>query len=116
MIKIPSPSPHTGKMLRSHIRKHRYYQAALARDIGVRYKTVANFLKTPDNKVSNLWKVSFGLNYNFLSDIAAQLPPTMPCAPTAKDERIAELEKQLKEMTTECEILQRLVDALKPQA
>lgn len=44
--------------------------------------------------------------------IGAQLPPTMPCAPTVKDQRIAELEKQLEELRTECRTLQRVVDAL----
>lgn len=69
-------------------------------------------LKRPDNRLSYLWHICFALNYNFLSDLAAQLPPTMPCGPTAKDQRIVDLEKQLRELQTECHTLQRVVEAL----
>jgi hypothetical protein len=106
------PPPHFGQMLKSHMRKHRYYQSALARDIGMRRESLADLLKRPDSKFSNLWKICFALRYNFLSDLAAQLPPTMPSAPTAKDQRIAELEQQLREMQTEVHTLQRVVEAL----
>lgn len=109
--KHPEP-PHIGKMLDRHIRKYRFHQSSLARFVGVHTETIANFLKHPDNKISYIWRICFGLNYNFLSDIAAQLPPTMPCAPTPKDARIAELEKQMQELTAECATLQRVVDAL----
>jgi DNA-binding transcriptional MerR regulator len=104
--------PHIGQMLNTHIRKNRYYQSALARDIGMSAESVAKFLKRSDNKVSNLWKISHMLNYNFISDIAAQLPSSMPCAATAKDHRISELEKQLEELNAECKTLQRIVDVL----
>lgn len=112
MTTPPKEAPHVGSLINRHLRRNRFYQAALARDIGVRRETIANFLKAPDNRISNLWKICFALNYNFLSDLAAQLPPTMPCAPTAKDQRIAELEKQLEELRSECHTLQRVVEAL----
>lgn len=35
-----SVPPHVGNMLNRHVRMNRYYQAALARDIGVRPETV----------------------------------------------------------------------------
>jgi DNA-binding XRE family transcriptional regulator len=111
-MKLPIEPPHIGKMLNNYIRRNRYYQSALARDIGVRPETISDFLKRPDNKISNLWKVCFALNYNFLSDLAAKLPPAMPCAPTPKDQRMAELEKQVQELTAECQTLQRVVEAL----
>lgn len=112
--KLPD-SPHIGTLLNAYIRKHRLYQSALARDIGKRPETVADFLKKPDNKISNLWKICFALNHNFFSDIAAQLPPEMPATPTAKDLRIAELEKQVQELKTERDNLQRVIDILRPK-
>ena len=113
MMKTLTPPPHFGQMLKAHMRKHRYYQSALARDIGMRRESLADLLKRPDSKFSRLWHICFALRYNFLSDLAAQLPPTMPCAPTAKDERIAELEKKVQELEAECHTLQRVIDALK---
>lgn len=105
--------PRFGDMLNAHMRRNRFYKSALARDIGVRHETIADFVKRPDNRLSYIWKICFALNHNFLSDLAAQLPPTMPCAPTAKDERIAELEKKVQELEAECHTLQRVIDALK---
>lgn len=108
-----SVPPHVGNMLNRHVRMNRYYQAALARDIGVRPETVANFLRRPDNKVSYIWRICHALNYNFLADLAALLPPTMPSAPNAKDARIAELEKELQQRTTERDTLQRVLEILR---
>ena len=100
-------------MLNRHMRKHRYYKSALARDIGMNYETVVNFMRRPDNKVSYIWRICHALNYNFLADIAALLPPEMPSAPNAKDARIAELEKQVQQLTTECDTLQRVLEILR---
>jgi hypothetical protein len=88
-----STLPHIGQMLSKHIRKFRLYRSALARDIGVRRESIDHALKQDDMKLGNLWRICYALKYNFIADMAAQLPPEMPCAPTAKDARIAELEK-----------------------
>jgi len=102
-------------MLNRHVRKHRYYQSALARDIGVRPETVADFLRRPDNKLSYLWRISNALNYNFLAELSALLPPDMPSAPNAKDARIAELEKEVQQLTAERDMLQRVLEMLRPK-
>jgi prefoldin subunit 5 len=39
----------------------------------------------------------------------------MPCAPTLKDERIAQLEQQVQQLTQECATLQRVIDTLRPK-
>lgn len=109
------PAPHIGTLLNKHMRRHRYYKSALARDIGVNYKTVVKIMRRPDIKASFLWNICFALRYNFISDLAAQLPPEMPCAPTPKDERIAELEQQVQQLTTERDTLQRVLDILRPR-
>jgi|GEM_PF-3037157 len=81
---LPTPAPNTGEMMDKHMRQHRYHKAALARKIAVNYTTVVNFMRSPDNRVSYIWNICHALRYNFLSDLAAQLPPDMPCAPTPK--------------------------------
>jgi DNA-binding Xre family transcriptional regulator len=106
-------APHVGHILNSHMRKHRYYKSALARDIGMNYETVVNFMRRPDIKVSYLWRICNALNYNFLSELAALLPPDMPSPPNAKDTRIAELETQVKQLTTERDTLQRVLEILR---
>lgn len=108
-------APHIGTLLNKHMRLHRYYKSALARDIGVNYKTVVNIMRRPDIKVSFVWNICYALNYNFFVDLANLLPPEMPSAPTAKDVRIAELEEQLRQMAAERDTLQRIVDVLRPR-
>lgn len=107
------PAPNLGTILNTHMRRHRYYKSALARDIGVNYKTVVRIMRRPDISASMLWNICFALNYNFLSELAGMLPPTMPAPPTPKDTRIAELEAQVQQLTSECNTLQRIIDALK---
>lgn len=111
-MEIPPQPTHIGTMIAKYIRKNRFYRSAMARDMSIRRESLDYLLKRPDSRVSNLWKMSYALNYNFLADIAVQLPAQMPCQPNAKDKRIAELEKQVQELTTECNTLQRVVEAL----
>lgn len=105
--------PNFGSILQRHIRKYRYYKSALARDIGMRRESLADLLKRPDSRLSSIWKICFALNYNFIADIAEQLPSDMPCAPSAKDKRIAELEEQLEALRAECRTLERIVEVLR---
>lgn len=112
MPKPTMPPPDFGSMLNKHIRRNRFYQAALARDIGVRSETVADFLKRPDNKVHTVWNICFALRRNFFYDLGALLPQDLPHATTPKDERIAELEKQVQELTIERDVLQKVLDIL----
>jgi hypothetical protein len=115
MKTVQPAAPHVGQMMDKHMRQHRYHKAALARKIAVNYTTVVNFMRSPDNRVSYIWNICHALRYNFLSDLAAQLPPDMPCAPTLKDQRITELEQQVQQLTQECATLQRVIDTLRPK-
>ena len=115
-MSIPATaSPQIGEMMDKHMRQHRYHKSALARKIGVNYKTVVNYMRSPDIRMIVLWNICHALRYNFLSDLAAQLPPDMPCAPTPKDQRIAQLEQQVQQLTQECATLQRVIDTLRPK-
>ncbi|MCG3165234.1 MAG: hypothetical protein POELPBGB_00996 [Bacteroidia bacterium] len=108
-----NPVKHVGQMLNQHIRKNRYYKSALARDLDRRYETIADYLKRPSVQVRILFELCQALNHNFFADIAAQLPPDMPANPTPKDQRIAELEKQVQQLSTERDNLQKVLDILR---
>ena len=102
-------------MLNSHMRRHRYYKSALARDIGANYTTVVDFKRRADIKLSYLWSIRNAPHYKFLAELSALLPPEMPSAPNAKDARIAELETQMQQLTTEHDMLQRVLEILRPK-
>jgi hypothetical protein len=107
------PVPHTGKMLTAYIKSKRIYQSALTRKLGRNRGTLTAFRKRISIQTAILWEICHALNHNFFSDIAAQLPPEMPANPTPKDQRITELEKQLQELTTERNNLQKVLDILR---
>lgn len=113
LINTQSGSPNTGTLLTTFIKKNRIYQNALARKLGRSTHTVYAFRKRTSIQTAVLWEFCHALNYNFFSDIAAQLPPQMPCATTLKDQRIAELEKQVQELTTERNNLKQVVEILR---
>lgn len=102
----------TGKLLSDYIAQHRIRQSALARKIKRAPKTIYAYKKRSTMQCHVLLEICEGLNYNFFSDIAALLPGTMPAAPTAKDKRIEELEKELATVKNERDNLQKVIDIL----
>lgn len=112
MKKTSTDLPHFGNMLNSYVRNNRFKQTELAHNIGVRTETLNLFMKRQDIKLTYIWSLCLTLRYNFLSDLAAQLPSDLPCIPTPKDQRIAELEAQLRDANTERDGLQREVKVL----
>lgn len=113
LINTQSGSPDTGTLLTTFIKNNRIYQNALARKLGRSTHTVHAFRKRTSIQTAVLWEICHALNYNFFSDIAAKLPPEMPCETTTKDQRIAQLEKQVQELTTERNNLQKVLDILR---
>ena len=103
-----NPSPDTGMMLKAFFKKRRISKAALARTMNRAYKTLIAFTKGKTIQTALLWEISHALKHNFFADIATQLPDgytTSAPADTAKDTRIAELQK-------ENDLLQAKYDAL----
>ncbi|MGE0638371.1 MAG: helix-turn-helix domain-containing protein [Bacteroidia bacterium] len=110
LIRQTDKAPDTGKMLTEYIKSNRIYQSALSRKLGRNVSTLKRFKKRSTIQTAILWELCNALNYNFISDLAAQLPPEMPARPTLKDQRIAELEKQVQELKSERDNLQRVID------
>ena len=113
LTRTDNKAPHTGQMLTTYIKSKRIYQSALSRKLGRAGTTVSDFRKRSTIQTAILWEICHALNYNFFSDIAAQLPAEMPANPTPKDQRIAELEKQVSEIKTERDNLQQVIEILK---
>jgi transcriptional regulator with XRE-family HTH domain len=76
-------APHIGQMLRGYVKQKRISQSGWARKQGVGPKTIARYLKQPAMRIDTLFNISQMLNYNFLQDIAAELPAELPPGRTA---------------------------------
>ncbi len=102
----------TGKLLREYLNLHRIHQSALARKMKRASKTIYSYKKRGSIQSNVLMEICVALNYNFFSDIAILLPTTMPAAPTPKDKRIEELEKELASVRAERDNLQKVIAIL----
>ena len=78
MMKNQKQPPHIGKRLRAYVKEHRISQAGWARAQKVSPKQIGRYLKQEEIRVSTLFKISQVLHYNFLSEIAGQLPDELP--------------------------------------
>lgn len=100
---------HIGKMLRAHMDKNKYNKAALARQAGWKARNVAHYFKRPSVQVSTLIMLSHGMKYNFLRDLADELPAEFPSkTPPALAVRISELEKEVERLRIEIAVLERM--------
>ena len=91
-------APNTGALLKDFFKKRRIRKAALARLINRSPKTLATYGRNSTMQTAVLWEICHALKHNFLLDIAAQLPSTYSTnAPidNSKEERIAQLEKEI---------------------
>ena len=99
-------------LLKSYCKQKRIYKAALARKMGVNYKVVIYALKNKTIEFDKLVAFCHGLGYNFLLDLAHQLPSHY-----AKNEdlnkdyetKIASLEAKIATLETENKLLREIV-------
>jgi transcriptional regulator with XRE-family HTH domain len=100
--------PDIGAILKTYVKKHRLRQNGWARQEGKNRRTIAKYLKGSDMRVSTLLEICQALNYNFLRDIAAMLPPEMPPQNIHPLEtRVAELEQQNLELQLQVKTLEK---------
>ena len=101
---------HIGRRLRKYVTEKRLFQSAWARAQGVNNVTIARYFKRETMKITTLFTISQVLKYNFIREIADQLPAELP--PHAENPLAAENEKLKKEI----EWLQLLVETWKEAA
>ncbi len=105
--------PHIGDMLNTFIKKNRWPKSVIARKTTRTPSTIEGFLKRPSLQIAILWEISHATHYNFIADIAAQLPAEYNSnAPNPYEElteRIAMLEQQLQKMTDERDLLKEVL-------
>lgn len=98
-------TPHIGKMLKKYIMENKVFQAAWARQQNVNSKTIAKYFKKESMQVSTLFTISQVLKYNFIGDIAKQLPAELPPhTPNPLETEVTSLKKEIEKLKGEIEI------------
>lgn len=103
---------HFGHLFKTFIKSRKISKAALARKINRDDSTILYYQKHASVQLAIVWQLSHALKHNFFADMAAQLPAaytTNVPLDTAKDERIAELEEQLKLLQAKYEAVVEVV-------
>ena len=97
-------------MLREYIDEKSIAQSSWARKSGINRRTIAKYFKKSTIQVDTLFTICQTLGFNFIREIADALPDHLP--PTkAIDEsaKVAELEKQVAELTNEVATLKEVL-------
>lgn len=68
---------HVGNILLRYFNEKRIRKAALSRLSGIKVATIMRHLKCENASVQFLIQISKALQYNFLAEIALQMPPTL---------------------------------------
>lgn len=108
---VSSKEVHVGEMIRAFLNLHRLSKAAFARHVGIDQAQVQAYLGQKAPKTSVVFAFSHAYQHNFFADLAATLPPHYLHAQpdTSLQERIAELEAQLKQVTAERDVLKEVI-------
>jgi hypothetical protein len=105
--------PHVGELINAFIKKNRWPKSVIARKTLRSPVTIEGFLKRPSLQIAILWEISHATHYNFIADLAAQLPvdygSNAPNATQALEDRIAQLEQELEKMTDERDLLKEVL-------
>jgi hypothetical protein len=109
-------APHVGEILKKYVKKNRTYQSAWARNQGVKFQTVNSYYKRPSLQLKTLFTICQVLQYNFIREIADQLPAEFPpYADNPLREENAALKKEIEMLKHEVEILNRVVGMRKQE-
>jgi hypothetical protein len=101
-----------GQLLTTHFEKHRTRRAALARHMNTYISTILRYQKSESLQTKILFELCIHLKHNFFMDIAQMLPPEYTTTQNpfeAKDQRIAQLEEELKLAKTERDVLLKVM-------
>ena len=115
--KNPNVMPvHLGKLLAEKIKERRYSRAAIARSINRNGNAITPLLKRPSMQCYLLWELSVAFKYDFFAYLSQQLRKKVGDKLESPNAdlllRIAELEKENKELHTNYAYLKKAIDAL----
>jgi len=96
----------TGTMLSKKAKELNLNNTKLARLMRRSPKTTKLLLQKTSIQAYILWEFCYALNYNFFADFASWLPTSMPSKEKEK------MEKQIQELKTERDNLQKIIDLL----
>jgi hypothetical protein len=106
------PMPHIGANLKVFFKDRRTHKSVLARILKVNDVSIVRYQKRPSLQCRILWELSLALKHNFFKDLAALMPEdftTYAPIDTSKDERIAQLEEEVKMLTRERDLLSNIL-------
>jgi hypothetical protein len=102
--------PHIGQMLKKHAAKNRIFQSAWARQQGVNSKTISKYFTKETMQMGTLLNICEVLKYNFIREIADNLPAAFP------PHTMNPLEDEVNALKREIEMLQREIEIWKEAA
>jgi len=96
----------TGSILRKKVKEKNLNYTKMGRKMRRSPATVKSLLHNTSVQAYILWEFCFALDYNFFADFASWLPAAMPSANTPA------LQKQIEDLKTERDNLQKVVEIL----
>jgi len=109
MAKEFAKSTHIGQRLRKYVTEKRIFQAGWSREQGVNPVTIARYFKKPTMRVSTLFTISQVLKYNFIREIADQLPEEFPPhKPNPLQQENDALKKEIETLKIKMEVLEKV--------
>lgn len=102
----------TGKILVDYFEKHRTHKAVLARLLGIKDSSLAQYQKNESIQTKRLLEICSHLKHNFFMDIAVMLPTDYSTTKNPfedKDQRIAALEDELRMVKNERDLLLKVL-------
>lgn len=103
-----------GEIVTHHLETKRIRRAALARKMGIFLQTLLSYQKKTTLQTDRIWELSHALEHNFFADIATQLPASYTTTINVHAEnqqKIAELQSQIKELEIQNKVLMDIVKA-----
>ena len=101
---------HVGKRLREYVTENRIFQANWARAQGIKPRTIARYLKSEHMKIATLFTICKVLKYNFIREIAGQLPADLPPhAPNPLEAEVDVLKKENERLREQIALLKEIM-------